>query len=127
MNTADVRNMGHGQGVFWASSIPFTVLVILVTLYFVDVPPLRRWLDGKGASTDSRESSVARSVSNYDAYPTLEIPNQEVEQLVSLDGIRRPRRIPYRLSSVFPDDSPTLSGDIITQAEGTTETYQREI
>jgi hypothetical protein len=43
MNTADVRNATYNQWVFWASAVPLTFLVIANTLYFVEVPPLRRW------------------------------------------------------------------------------------
>ncbi|KAF2161615.1 hypothetical protein M409DRAFT_28009 [Zasmidium cellare ATCC 36951] len=43
MNTADVRQMPSTQWAFWASAIPFTLLVAALTLYWVDVPPLRRW------------------------------------------------------------------------------------
>ncbi|KAK5677886.1 hypothetical protein LTS10_009769 [Elasticomyces elasticus] len=43
MNTADIRNTAHAQWVYWASAVPLTIVVIAITLYFVDVPPLRRW------------------------------------------------------------------------------------
>lgn len=48
MNTSEIRSMTFNQWVFWASAIPFTLLVICVTLYFVEVPPLRRWLERNG-------------------------------------------------------------------------------
>ncbi|KAK3648111.1 hypothetical protein LTR56_002589 [Elasticomyces elasticus] len=43
MNTADIRDTAHGQWIYWATAIPLTVVVIAVTLRYVDVPPLRRW------------------------------------------------------------------------------------
>jgi uncharacterized membrane protein len=48
MNTSDVRNMELTQWVFWTCAIVFTVIVVLITVYFVDVPPLWRWLERKG-------------------------------------------------------------------------------
>lgn len=48
MNTSDVRNMELSQWVFWTCAIVFTVIVVLITVYFVDVPPLWRWLERKG-------------------------------------------------------------------------------
>jgi hypothetical protein len=48
MNTSDVRNMKLTQWVFWTCAIIFTVIVVLITVYFVDVPPLWRWLERKG-------------------------------------------------------------------------------
>lgn len=36
--------------------MPFTLLVILVTIYFVDVPPLWRWLERRGNTTESKGS-----------------------------------------------------------------------
>lgn len=48
MNTADVRDMALTQWVFWVSACSFTVVVVLMTVYFVDVPPLWRWLERKG-------------------------------------------------------------------------------
>lgn len=48
MNTSDVRDMELTQWVFWMSAIVFTILVVLITVYFVDVPPLWRWLERKG-------------------------------------------------------------------------------
>jgi hypothetical protein len=48
MNTADVRDMALTQWVFWVSACSFTVVVVLITVYFVDVPPLWRWLERKG-------------------------------------------------------------------------------
>ncbi|KAK4896715.1 hypothetical protein LTR27_005309 [Elasticomyces elasticus] len=43
MNTADLRDTAHGQWIYWATAMPLTVVVIAVTLRYVDVPPLRRW------------------------------------------------------------------------------------
>jgi len=48
MNTSDVRNMELTQWVFWTCAIVFTIVVVLVTVYFVDVPPLWRWLERRG-------------------------------------------------------------------------------
>jgi len=35
MNTADVRNMGHHQWIFWVSAIPVTVIVIGISLFVI--------------------------------------------------------------------------------------------
>lgn len=40
MNTSDIRNLGQNQWVFWATAIPFTILVLSITGYFIDLPPL---------------------------------------------------------------------------------------
>jgi hypothetical protein len=53
MNTADIRDMALTQWVFWTAACSFTVVVILTTVYFVDVPPLWRWLERKGGNTTS--------------------------------------------------------------------------
>ena len=55
MNTADVRNMNHNQWVFWASAAPFTLAVIMITLWFVDVPPLWRWLERHGSAENEQQ------------------------------------------------------------------------
>ena len=55
MNTSDVRDMELTQWVFWTSAIVFTVLVVLITVYFVDVPPLWRWLERKGGDSGRDE------------------------------------------------------------------------
>ena len=60
MNTADVRNMELTQWVFWTCAIVFTVIVVLITVYFVDVPPLWRWLERKGGG-DGREQVVPQT------------------------------------------------------------------
>lgn len=49
MNTSDVRQMQSTQWSFWASAIPFTLIVIALALYCVDVPPLRSWWKKKPA------------------------------------------------------------------------------
>jgi hypothetical protein len=51
MNTSDVRDMELTQWVFWTSAIVFTIVVILITVYFVDVPPLWRWIERKGGES----------------------------------------------------------------------------
>lgn len=56
MNTSDVRDMELTQWVFWTTAIVFTILVVLITVYFVDVPPLWRWLERKGG--ESRKDRV---------------------------------------------------------------------
>jgi hypothetical protein len=56
MNTADIRDMALTQWVFWVSACSFTVVVVLITIYFVDVPPLWRWLERKG---DAKSGNVA--------------------------------------------------------------------
>lgn len=48
MNTSDVRDMALTQWAFWVSAVSFTIMVVLITVYFVDVPPLWRWLERKG-------------------------------------------------------------------------------
>ncbi len=69
MNTADIRRMDLSQWLFWASAIPFTLLVIMVTLYFVDVPPLWRWLERKRneqtQSTRAPTQSARRNRANF--------------------------------------------------------------
>jgi uncharacterized membrane protein len=55
MNTSDVRNMALTQWVFWASASSFTIMVVLITVYFVDVPPLWRWLERKGGTAPADE------------------------------------------------------------------------
>lgn len=57
MNTSDVRNMALTQWVFWTCAIVFTVIVILITVYFVDVPPLWRWLERKGGTSPTEKVS----------------------------------------------------------------------
>ena len=57
MNTSDVRDMELTQWVFWTSATVFTILVILITVYFVDVPPLWRWLERKSGD-DGRDKVV---------------------------------------------------------------------
>jgi hypothetical protein len=37
MNSADIRDMALTQWVFWVSACSFTVVVVLITVYFVDV------------------------------------------------------------------------------------------
>jgi len=32
MNTADIRDMDHGQSLFWESALPFTAAIVLITL-----------------------------------------------------------------------------------------------
>ena len=59
MNTSDVRDMELTQWVFWTSAIVFTILVILITVYFVDVPPLWRWLERKGGD-NGRDRAVTQ-------------------------------------------------------------------
>lgn len=49
--------MHLNQWVFWASAAPFTLMVILITVYFVDVPPLWRWLERTGNSPALSSSS----------------------------------------------------------------------
>jgi uncharacterized membrane protein len=56
MNTTDIRNMALTQWVFWLSACSFTVVVVLITVYFVDVPPLWRWLERKG---DAKSGNAA--------------------------------------------------------------------
>jgi hypothetical protein len=63
MNTADVRNMAQSQWAFWISASSFTIIVILITVYFVDVPPLWRWLERK-ADTNSKHGALARPDQN---------------------------------------------------------------
>jgi hypothetical protein len=55
MNSADIRDMALTQWVFWVSACSFTVVVVLITVYFVDVPPLWRWLERKG---DAKSGNV---------------------------------------------------------------------
>jgi hypothetical protein len=55
MNTSDVRDMALTQWAFWVSAASFTITVILITVYFVDVPPLWRWLERKGGANSSDE------------------------------------------------------------------------
>ena len=57
MNTSDVRNMALTQWVFWTCAIVFTVIVVLITVYFVDVPPLWRWLERKSGSSPTEKVS----------------------------------------------------------------------
>jgi len=68
MNTSDVRDMELTQWVFWTCAIVFTVMVVLTTVYFVDVPPLWRWLERTGgdSSADKVPSQPAqRSKSHF--------------------------------------------------------------
>jgi hypothetical protein len=57
MNTSDVRDMELTQWVFWTCAIVFTVIVVLITVYFVDVPPLWRWLERKGGDSPTKKVS----------------------------------------------------------------------
>lgn len=59
MNTSDVRDMELTQWVFWTTAIVFTILVVLITVYFVDVPPLWRWLERKGGD-NGRDKVVSQ-------------------------------------------------------------------
>ena len=36
--------MALTQWMFWTSAIVFTIAVVLITVYSMDVPPLWRWL-----------------------------------------------------------------------------------
>jgi uncharacterized membrane protein len=60
MNTADVRDMELTQWVFWTCAIVFTIVVVIITVYFVDVPPLWRWLERKGGD-DGRDQVAPQS------------------------------------------------------------------
>ncbi|GAB7365211.1 hypothetical protein MBLNU230_g6297t1 [Neophaeotheca triangularis] len=44
MNTADIRDTEVRQWTYWATALLLTLIVITVTLWVVDVPPLRRFL-----------------------------------------------------------------------------------
>jgi uncharacterized membrane protein len=55
MNTSDVRNMALTQWIFWASASSLTIMVVLITVYFVDVPPLWRWLERKSGAGPTAE------------------------------------------------------------------------
>lgn len=58
MNTSDLRDMTLTQRAFWVSACSFTIAVILVTVYFVDAPPLWRWLEQKGSRDRPGEMSM---------------------------------------------------------------------
>lgn len=44
MNTSDIRNMHLHQGIYWLVAALVTLGVVGFTLYWVDVPPVERWL-----------------------------------------------------------------------------------
>ena len=44
-NTSDVREMALTQWMFWTSAIVFTIAVVLITVYSVEVPSQWRWLE----------------------------------------------------------------------------------
>ena len=68
MNTSNVRDMELTQWVFWASAIVFVIVVILITVYTVDVPPLWRCLERKSSDNGSDKvvtQSAQRSSSHF--------------------------------------------------------------
>jgi hypothetical protein len=92
MNTADVRNMAQSQWVFWISASSFTIIVILITVYFVDVPPLWRWLERK-ADTNSKNSAPPRPDQNIKSpfFTSLARQSEEMTAVDSASGLHTHR------------------------------------
>ncbi|CZT19463.1 uncharacterized protein RCC_05314 [Ramularia collo-cygni] len=87
MNTSDVRNMQLNQWVFWASAAPFTLMVILITVYFVDVPPLWRWLERTGngdTSTGSTHQDAIRASTGNNRTGFLASVARQQQQAIAL-------------------------------------------
>jgi hypothetical protein len=109
MNTSDVRDMELTQWVFWASAIIFTIIVVLITVYFVDVPPLWRWLERK--TGDERAGEVPlqpeqRGRNNFFA----DLARRDDRYAVAGDPMDTYRSQAMK-NDVFEDDSPMTSGD----------------
>lgn len=51
MNTADVRDMGSGQWLYWAVALPVTLLIIVVGLWWMnELGNVVRWMTGRQPS-----------------------------------------------------------------------------
>lgn len=115
INTSDVRDMALTQWVFWASAIVFTIIVVLITVYFVDVPPLWRWLERKSGEKVPNEMPPQldkRSRSNFFAGVARQSGGMAaVHSAVVLDTQQSQATKVGHSMSGSAEESSTTSGD----------------
>lgn len=77
MNTIDVRDMNYNQWLFWATAIPVTVVVVVVSLIGAGVLSIRDqrlaldWVNVQGTRENSRMPARSQSWSQPRAPPPL--------------------------------------------------------
>jgi len=106
MNTSDIRDMALMQWTFWVSACSFTFIVVLLTVYFVDVPPLWRWLERKGGG-DHVNEVPARAAAHNKGHSFDTIARQRQGH-----GIAVAESLSEKKSEAGTDDSSSEEGSI---------------
>ncbi|KAG5754472.1 hypothetical protein H9Q70_002923 [Fusarium xylarioides] len=111
MNTTDVRDMNYSQWLYWGVAIPVTVLVIVLSLWFMgELGNLARWLfgrPGKGIYGEPAVISQTVEPAYWAAPPTTQLATQPAEYS-SPPYEPRHRRVqtqanyPARQSRIYP-------------------------
>jgi hypothetical protein len=111
MNTSDIRDMALTQWTFWASACSFTIVVVLVTVYFVDVPPLWRWLERKGGGDHVNEPS-ARAAAHSKGHSFDNIARQRRGHGVAVaDSLSERKRETWTDDSAASSEGGSASSD----------------